>query len=368
MSASLLAICLLGSFFLQVFSQDKELCENENGGCEHFCHVVGGNVACACADGYFLGLDNQSCNSNETFKCGAIATDNVQRQNGTEKRGSTEEQQVLQSNTSSQIIPHREGHTGTINGEDCPPGQCPWQALLINEDNIGFCGGTVLTEYIILTAAHCVTQTRYLTVRLGVFNTSHSGGNAALHVVDAIVSHHGYSPETYFNDIALIKLATPIRFTRYILPACIPEADFMEKVLMRQSEALVSGFGHLGEGQPSTILQRLSVPYVDWHTCMDSTPLSISLRMFCAGYDLKGEDSFQGDSGGPHVTRYRDTFFITGIRSWGKGHARKGKYGVYTQVSKFIRWIREGIKKLTPIKKSGTRTKRHHGAIKRFHL
>lgn len=137
---------------------------------------------------------------------------------------------------------------------------------------------------------------------------------------------------------------------------------------MRQPDALVSGFGHLGVGQPSTVLQRLSVPYVDLQTCTDSTPLPVSLRMFCAGYDSEREDSFQGDRGGPHVTRYRHTFFITGIRSWGKGHARQGKYGVYTKVSKFIRWIREGIKKLTPIEKIGTRPKRHVGSVKRFLL
>ncbi|KAM4711404.1 coagulation factor X-like [Anableps anableps] len=365
MSASLLAICLLGSFFLQVFSQDKELCENENGGCEHFCHVVGGNVACACADGYFLGLDNQSCNSNETFKCGTIATDNVQRQNGTEKRGSTEEQQVLQSNTSSQIIPHREGHTGTINGEDCPPGQCPWQALLINEDNIGFCGGTVLTEYIILTAAHCMNQSRYFTVKLGEHNTTEQTDREVSHEVDTIVSHFKYSSQTYNNDIALIKLATPIRFTKYILPVCIPEKDFAENVLMRQKDGVVSGFGRLGEGrETATILQRLSVPYVDRHTCMESTQLRISLRMFCVGYDTTAKDACQGDSGGPHVTSYRDTYFITGIVSWGEGCARKGKYGVYTQVSKYILWIREAIKKLTP--KGGNRMKRDHGAINRL--
>lgn len=206
----------------------------------------------------------------------------------------------------------------------------------------------------------------------GVYNSSHSGGDQASHVVDVSVSHHGYSPQTLFNDLALIKLATPIRFSRYILPACIPEPDFMEKVnvhcfnhshisgmwgskvlfymkvLMRQQAGLLSGFGHLGEGQPSTILRRLSVPYVDPDACMQSTQLPVSLRMFCAGYD-RMEDSFQGDAGGPHVTHYHDTFFITGIRSWGKGHARNGKYGVYTKVSKYIKWIREGIKKLTPV-------------------
>lgn len=136
---------------------------------------------------------------------------------------------------------------------------------------------------------------------------------------------------------------------------------------MKQPDGLVSGFGRLGEGrETSTILQRLAVPYVDRQTCIQSTQLRISMRMFCAGYDKIAKDACQGDSGGPHVTRYHDTYFITGVVSWGEGCARKGKYGVYTQVSKYIHWIKEGIRKLTP--KGENRSKRDHGAINRLYL
>lgn len=55
-------------------------------------------------------------------------------------------------------------------------------------------------------------------------------GNEATHHVEAIVTHNKYRPDTYLNDIALIKLATPIRFSKFILPACIPEQEFAEKV------------------------------------------------------------------------------------------------------------------------------------------
>lgn len=96
------------------------------------------------------------------------------------------------------------------------------------------------------------------------------------------------------------------------------------QVLMKQQDGMVSGFGRLGEGrQPSTILQRLTMPYVDRLTCMESTQLRISTRMFCAGYDTIAKDACQGDSGGPHVTRYQSTYCC----------ARKGKYGVYTRVT-----------------------------------
>lgn len=362
-----------------------ELCESKNGGCEHFCNVARGNVECSCADGYFLASDDKSCHSNQTFKCGAIVTAGTRtvfrymRQNATV--GNTTGLNVTHLNSTfnesdSQIVPvfeqtiHSEMSkmTRIVNGEDCPPGECPWQALLLNEDDTGFCGGTILNEYIILTAAHCMNQSRYIYIKLGEFDTLVHHGNEATHQVETIVTHNKYRPDTYHNDIALIKLATPIQFTRFILPACIPEPDFAEKVLMRQQEGMVSGFGRLGEGrQASPILQRLAVPYVDRHTCIESTQLRISARMFCAGYHSSPKDACQGDSGGPHVTRYRDTYFVTGIVSWGEGCARKGKYGIYTQVSKFIPWIREGIAKLMH-KNSGSRVKRHHGPIKRLFL
>ncbi|XP_019966667.1 coagulation factor X [Paralichthys olivaceus] len=376
-----------------------ELCESKNGGCEHFCNVVRGNVQCSCADGYFLASDDKSCHSNQTFKCGSVISADTRtvfryvRQNVTAENSTgwnttdlntNSVQQKLDSssfgNSTLQTMPENAVYEELINaemarmtrivgGEDCPPGECPWQALLLNEDDVGFCGGTILNEYIILTAAHCMNQSRYIYIKLGEFDTLVDDGNEATHYVETIITHFKYKPDTYHNDIALIKLTKPIKFSRFILPACLPEQDFAEKVLMRQPDGVVSGFGRLGEGRlASTILQRLSLPFVDRLTCIESTQFRISARMFCAGYHSTPKDSCQGDSGGPHVTRYRDTVFVTGIVSWGEGCARKGKYGVYTQVSKYIRWIREGIQKLVPEEQSGSRVKRHHGAIKRLFL
>uniref|UniRef100_UPI0037E99BB9 uncharacterized protein n=1 Tax=Semicossyphus pulcher TaxID=241346 RepID=UPI0037E99BB9 len=378
-----------------------ELCENKNGGCEHFCNVIRGDVQCSCTDGYYLASDDKSCHSNMTFKCGAIISEDIrfvfryERKNVTvgdttgsnltdinaNSTGLSNETSPLSLNSTKSkplfdnevfeefIHSQMAGMTRIVNGEDCPPGECPWQALLMNEEDRGFCGGTILNEYIILTAAHCMNQSRFLYIKLGEFDVLVEHGNEAIHHVETIITHNRYKPDTYHNDIALIKLTKPIKFTRFILPACLPEPDFAEKVLMRQPDGIVSGFGRVGEGrQPSTILQRLTVPYVDRLTCIESTQLRISVRMFCAGYDKESKDACQGDSGGPHVTRYRNTYFVTGIVSWGEGCARKGKYGVYTQVSKYTRWIREGMENLMSREASGSRLKRHTGPIKRLFL
>lgn len=140
----------------------------------------------------------------------------------------------------------------------------------------------------------------------------------------------------------------------------------LPQVLMRQPHGLVSGFGRLGEGrEPSAVLQRLTVPYVPRLTCMESTQLRITQHMFCAGYDQISKDACQGDSGGPHVTSYKGTYFVTGIVSWGEGCARRGKYGVYTQVSKFITWIQRGSDSLMRRRR---RSRRHDSAIQRLVL
>lgn len=64
----------------------------------------------------------------------------------------------------------------------------------------------------------------------GEFDVLVDHGNEETYNVDTIIAHHKYMPETYLNDIALIKVSKPIKFSRFILPACLPEQDFAEKV------------------------------------------------------------------------------------------------------------------------------------------
>lgn len=67
----------------------------------------------------------------------------------------------------------------------------------------------------------------------GEFDTLVHEGTESEHEIAAIVTHVKYIRESYHNDIALIKLAMPIKFSRYILPACLPEPEFAEKVSLQ---------------------------------------------------------------------------------------------------------------------------------------
>ncbi|KAF1643143.1 FA10 factor, partial [Spelaeornis formosus] len=296
----------------------RKLCRLDNGDCDQFCREEQNSVVCSCASGYFLGNDGKSCISTAPFPCGKITTG---------RRKSSDDLVRI------------------VGGRECKDGECPWQALLINEDNEGFCGGTILNEFYILTAAHCLHQARRFKVRVGDRNTEKEEGNEMVHEVDVVIKHNKFQRDTYDYDIAVLRLKTPITFRMNVAPACLPQKDWAESTLMTQKTGIVSGFGRTHEkGRQSNILKMLEVPYVDRNTCKLSTSFSITQNMFCAGYEAKLEDACQGDSGGPHVTRFKNTYYVTGIVSWGEGCARKGKYGIYTKVTTFLKWIDRSMK------------------------
>nr|XP_004663431.2 coagulation factor X [Jaculus jaculus] len=342
----------------------RKLCSLDNGDCDQFCREEQNSVVCSCASGYTLGDDGKSCLSTERFPCGKVTLDRRKRAVAQDTNSSEpiSKETILDWDTLDKLYPtqnpfdllnlnqtypedHQKNLGRIVGGRDCADGECPWQALLVNEENNGFCGGTILNRFFILTAAHCLLQARRFTVRVGDRNTEQEEGNEMVHEVEVIIKHNKFDKDTYDCDIAVLKLKTPIMFRMNVAPACLPQKDWAEATLMTQKTGIVSGFGRTHEkGQPSTTLKMLEVPYVDRNTCKLSTTFSITHNMFCAGYDAKLEDACQGDSGGPHVTRFKDTYFVTGIVSWGEGCAKKGKYGIYTKVSAFLRWIDKSMR------------------------
>ncbi|NWS68697.1 FA10 factor, partial [Crotophaga sulcirostris] len=214
------------------------------------------------------------------------------------------------------------------------------QAVLVHEYDEWFCGGTILNEYFILTAAHCTSQYKDLRVIVGMVDREKEDLSRAMHRVEEITVHAKFDNKTYDSDIALLKLKEPITFSEDVVPACLPEEDFANNVLMNQSFGIVSGFGNTFErARPVEKMKVLQIPYVDTNTCKLALDSPVTSNMFCAGYDQDGKDTCQGDGGGPHVTRYNGTYFVTGIISWGEGCGRAGKYGVYTKLSKFLPWV-----------------------------
>ncbi|XP_044143543.1 coagulation factor X-like [Bufo gargarizans] len=347
-----------------------KMCSLNNGGCDQYCKVENRDVVCSCTTGYVLGDDGKSCVATEKYPCGRRAgfrfkrsvSEEVDSTNHTagskisnspaSHADSTSPEKNLQAEdrlpdaSLSEKLDNHNPIERIVGGTDCKFGECPWQAVLFSEDDEPFCGGTILSSQFILTAAHCMNQTKYFKVIVGEINTREKDGTESVHKVDKIIIHPKFVRLTYDFDIAVVKLKDAINFTVNIIPACLPDPDFAEQVLMNERQAMVSGFGRLHErGLQATKLQMLHVPYISRQTCKESSKFTITENMFCAGYDKEVKDACQGDSGGPHVTPYKDTYFVTGIVSWGEGCAQQGKYGVYTKVSKLNKWLRGVLKR-----------------------
>uniref|UniRef100_D3Z215 Coagulation factor X n=1 Tax=Mus musculus TaxID=10090 RepID=D3Z215_MOUSE len=160
----------------------RKLCRLDNGDCDQFCREEQNSVVCSCASGYFLGNDGKSCISTAPFPCGKITTGRRKRSVALNTSDSeldledalldedflspTENPIELLNLNETQPERSSDDLVRIVGGRECKDGECPWQALLINEDNEGFCGGTILNEFYILTAAHCLHQARRFKVRV----------------------------------------------------------------------------------------------------------------------------------------------------------------------------------------------------------
>ncbi|KFP87029.1 Coagulation factor X, partial [Apaloderma vittatum] len=215
------------------------------------------------------------------------------------------------------------------------------QAVLLEDEyDEWFCGGTILNEYFILSAAHCINPSKDLWVLVGMVDEGKEEPSRAVHKVEKAIMHPEFNRKTYDSDIALLKLEEPLIFSDHVVPACLPEEDFANDILMNETFGIVSGFGNMFERErPVERMKVLQISYVDKDTCKLALQNPVTEIMFCAGYDKDGKDACQGDGGGPHVTQYNGTYFVTGVISWEEGCGNRGKYGVYTNLTKFLPWV-----------------------------
>jgi len=166
------------------------------------------------------------------------------------------------------------------------------------------------------------------------------------------VTHPNYNPDTTLNDIAVIKLERPVKFTAAVQPACLPGSG---EPTPDNAEGTVAGWGLVREGSydTSSILLQVGVPTINSRQCAGSYQ-SQGIRidesaMLCAGYRQGGKDACQGDSGGPYVIRTGQGYTLHGVVSFGVGCARPGLPGVYARVANYIPWITQQVRSLSAV-------------------
>lgn len=91
------------------------------------------------------------------------------------------------------------------------------------------CGGSLITQNYIITAAHCVKNLRRSKIRVifGDYDQySTTDTKAIQRAVVSTIKHRNFNPSTYNNDIALLKLRKPIVFSKIIKPVCLPRHNY----------------------------------------------------------------------------------------------------------------------------------------------
>ncbi|MFZ4655793.1 MAG: S1 family serine peptidase [Caldilineaceae bacterium] len=241
----------------------------------------------------------------------------------------------------------------TIVGGDPVPDPNPyvWQVRLTITTTQGIftCGGSVISERWVLTAAHCVAgdfQVTGVEVIVGRRTLSQTQPVDRF-PVRTVISHAEYVDVRTGHDIALLELDRAIPdAAAYRVPLMTPVLD--RALVATGTVATITGWGHMIPQNPQSApdtLRFVEVPVVDNAQCQNvynafNDGWTIRDSMVCAGVPQGGKDSCQGDSGGPMVIPDGNGgYWQNGIVSGGEGCALPGVPGVYTRVAAFVDWI-----------------------------
>ncbi|XP_054158938.1 transmembrane protease serine 9-like [Oppia nitens] len=251
-----------------------------------------------------------------------------------------------------------------LGGKKTDPGKYIWMAAIMDSGHgyLPWCGGSLVSDQFIVTAAHCFDygyQLANLSVKLGAHTfksrANYRESSGSEHRVVQVIRHPAYDSLSKQNDIALVKLQEPIgKFTRNLLPICLPAARQLSHQKLEGQLARVLGWGLTKDPVDKTAKQSdvlLEVDIQVWNNtdCRSeieafTDEIAIRPSMMCAGgHPMGNRDACQHDSGGPLMTVYNDHVVLSGIVMAGVGCGLPRMPGIYTRVSYHLDWLRETV-------------------------
>ncbi|MCG7985260.1 MAG: trypsin-like serine protease [Candidatus Thiodiazotropha lotti] len=258
--------------------------------------------------------------------------------------------------SSSQILAEYGVRKGSINpriigGSPAESNAYPWMTALISKtDSEQFCGGSLIDERWVITAAHCVQSESAGDIQVyigGLSLTDRSDGE--IHDISYIYIHPDYGDD---HDLALLRLAEPSSKQ----PITMSSREF-DNGLTDGSNLIVTGWGLTSKDENATgsfELLKADVPLRNHTQCvvnyLDNDGTEITDNMICAGSTDGTKDSCNGDSGGPLMALDGENKLnLLGIVSFGsiEGCANASLPGVYTRVSRYLEWIDANMNGLT---------------------
>uniref|UniRef100_A0A3Q2YTQ4 Tryptase gamma-like n=1 Tax=Hippocampus comes TaxID=109280 RepID=A0A3Q2YTQ4_HIPCM len=225
-----------------------------------------------------------------------------------------------------------------VGGQEASLGDWPWQASLQFDTGKYFCGASLINSEWLLSAAHCFIRNIPITAVLGLQSLEGSNPNNVSRSIVEVIYHPNYNPISYDNDVALVKLSSPVPFNDFIGPVCLAANG---STFLTGIESWVTGWGKIVPLPSPKNLMEVKVSVVGNRQCgCDFKSLrKITDNMICAGLREGGKDACQGDSGSPMVSKQGSKWIQSGLVSFGQGCARPKLPGVYARVSQYQDWI-----------------------------
>ena len=229
----------------------------------------------------------------------------------------------------------------------------PWQAAIENDGKV-VCGGSLIGDQWIITAAHCIlmsnTKRRHkkLKVYLGTNKLLQLNSPAVQKIAVVEVHYHRrFNWKDYDSDIAVLKLKRKANITSQVHSVCLPK-NKRRKGLMK--EGMMGVMVGWGSKKKPNYLRQLPLPVVDLTTCKQSyARWTVTENMLCAGYKYESHDACNRDSGGGFLfldkRERKFRWVLGGVVSWGyPGCGQTGKYSVFTNVARHMNWITNRIR------------------------
>ncbi|KAM5153083.1 serine protease 53 [Mantella aurantiaca] len=241
-------------------------------------------------------------------------------------------------------------------GSSVVPGEFPWHVTLTYKGK-PLCGGSLISDRWILTASHCFDRTatedrrdpaRWRVhlgfTRMGFTPAESSGVTVA---PSRIVTHQNYVKYTQGSDVALVELPTPVTFTRFISPVCLPRSA--HRFALRRT-CYATGLQNLPEGVPldsGRFLQKAGQILIGWRTCncIYNTHLRPDLSdpadpsMLCITESDGKKGPCQGDSGGGVVCEEGGVWFLAGVISFSQGCHLLDSPTILSSAASYADWI-----------------------------